>query len=255
MVEAIILRIVQGLTEFIPVSSTAHLILLPEFFNWKGDVNTLSYDIALHGGTLLALLVYFREQWVKLLTVDRRLLTMIVIGTVPAGVAGLLFEDVISTALRNSAVIATSLILIGIVMLIAERSRGGRSFSSIKTGDALSIGVAQAVALIPGVSRSGITISAGLFRGVDREASARFSFLLSMPVIAGAIFLEGIHLIKDPVSYDLSIFAAGFAASTITGFLTIKFLLWFFRRFSLRVFVYYRFALAAIILTGLWLRG
>ncbi len=247
MIEAIILGIVQGLTEFIPVSSTAHLILIPKFFGWQGGLDTLSYDIALHGGTLLALLVYFRKQWLSLLTVERPLLLKIIIATIPAGVAGILFKDAVSTTLRNSYVIAASLVVVGIVMLIAERNKGQRTFSSITTKNALAIGLAQALALIPGVSRSGITISAGLFGGIERESSARFSFLLSMPVIAGATLLEGIHVMKNPVSYDMSLFVAGFIASAVTGFITIKSLLWFFRRFSLRTFVYYRFALAGII--------
>jgi len=247
MLEAIILGIVQGLTEFLPVSSTAHLILIPQFFGWHGDLNTLSYDIALHGGTLLALLVYFRKQWMSLLTVERPLLLKIVIATIPAGVAGVLFKDAVATTLRNSYVIAVSLVVVGVVMLMAERNKAHRSFSSIGTKDALAIGLAQAVALIPGVSRSGITISAGLFGGIERESSARFSFLLSMPVVAGATVLEGVHVLKNPVNYDMGLFTAGFIASAVTGFVTIKFLLWFFRQFSLRTFVYYRFALAGII--------
>ncbi|NOZ26179.1 MAG: undecaprenyl-diphosphate phosphatase [Nitrospirae bacterium] len=250
MIEAIILGIVQGLTEFLPVSSTAHLILIPEFFGWHGDLNTLTYDIALHGGTLLALLVYFRKQWLDLLTVERPLLLKIAIATIPAGVAGVLFKDAVSTTLRNSYVIAASLVVVGLVMLLSEKTKARRGFSSIRTVDALAIGLAQAVALIPGVSRSGITISAGLFGGIEREASARFSFLLSMPVIAGATLLEGVHVLKNQANYDMGLFAAGFAASAVTGFVTIKFLLWFFRRFSLRTFVYYRFALAGIIVVS-----
>ncbi len=255
MIESIILGIVQGLTEFIPVSSTAHLILLPQLFGWHGEVNTLSYDIALHGGTLLALLVYFRHQWLRLLTVERPLLFMIMLATIPAAVVGVLFEDIVSTTLRSPLLIAATLVLAGAVMLAAERKPGRRDFSSIRMKDALTIGMAQAVALIPGVSRSGITISAGLFGGIEREAAARFSFLLSMPVIAGATLLEGVNMLKDPVSYDLPLFAAGFAASAITGFVTIKFLLWFFRQFSLRTFVYYRFALAGIIVINYLLKG
>lgn len=247
MIESLILGIVQGLTEFIPVSSTAHLILLPHFFGWEGAVNSLSYDIALHGGTLFSLLLYFRDQWIKIITRDRGLLLAITAGTIPAGIAGILMKDIVSGTLRRPAVIAASLFLFGIIMLAAERKKSDRGFSSIGLRDAVLIGLAQATALIPGVSRSGITISAGLFSGIEREASARFSFLLSMPVIAGATLLEGIQIVKNPGSYDLSLFLSGFIASAITGFLTIKFLLWFFRKFSLRTFVYYRFIIAGII--------
>ncbi len=245
--EAVVLGVVQGLTEFIPVSSTAHLILLPHFFGWGGDLDTLSYDVALHGGTFLALLLYFRRQWVRLLTVQRRLLVMIAIGTVPAGVAGLLFEDIVSTTLRSPLVIVVSLVSVGVLMLLAERGGGFKGLPELEAGDALSIGIAQALALIPGVSRSGITISAGLYRGMERESAARFSFLLSMPVVGGAVVLEGMRVLRHPLEHDLTLFAAGFAASAATGFFTIKLLLWFFRRFSLRTFVYYRFALAGII--------
>jgi len=133
MIEAIILGIVQGLTEFIPVSSTAHLILIPKFFGWQGGLDTLSYDIALHGGTLLALLVYFRKQWLSLLTVERPLLLKIILATIPAGVAGILFKDAVATTLRSSYVIAASLVVVGFVMLMAERNKGQRTFSSITT--------------------------------------------------------------------------------------------------------------------------
>jgi undecaprenyl-diphosphatase len=255
MLESIFLGIVQGLTEFIPVSSTAHLILLPAFFNWKGDLTTLSYDVALHGGTLFSLLLYFRRQWLRILTEDRHLLLMIIVGTIPAGIAGFALEDVVSGSLRSPLLIAAALVVFGGYMLAAERIGGERELSNISVRDSLFIGISQAVALIPGVSRSGITISTGLFRGIKRKTSAEFSFLLSMPVIAGATILEGFQIAKDPHLYDLSLFAAGFISSAITGFLIIKFLLWFFERFSLRVFVYYRFILAGIILISLWLRG
>ncbi|MBA3061326.1 MAG: undecaprenyl-diphosphate phosphatase, partial [Nitrospirae bacterium] len=147
------------------------------------------------------------------------------------------------------------LVLFGIVMLISERWKRGREIKDMTFSDAVIIGVSQAVALIPGVSRSGITISAGLFRGLEREASARFSFLLSTPVIFGATLLEGRKLIFNAGNYDLNLFMAGVVTSAVTGYIAIKFLLYFLRKHSLNIFVYYRFVLALIIIGGIWLKG
>lgn len=254
MFEAIVLGIVQGLTEFLPVSSTAHLILFPWFFGWTGDVNTLTFDVALHAGTLLALIICFWKDWINIFVNERRLLLVLFVGTLPAGVSGILFNDIIEGALRSPVIIASALVVIGIVMLISERARKGRDLKNMNLIDALVIGIAQAIALIPGVSRSGITISAGLFRGLEREASARFSFLLSTPAILGATVVEGRKLVANAGSYDMQLFALGFITSAITGFFAIKFLLYFFKRHPLNIFVYYRFILAAIIIGGIWLR-
>jgi len=248
MLEAIILGIVQGLTEFIPVSSTAHLILIPKLLGWGGTVNSLSFDIALHGGTLLALLIYFRKDIISFLTKEHYILVTLLLATIPAGLAGVLLKDIVATNLRKPYLIAVGLVIFGLYMLASERKRGQGMIKNIKIRDAVLIGIAQAVALFPGVSRSGITISTALFLGVGRSDSARFSFLLSIPVVAGASLLELTHIIKAGSDYNLPVFLSGFIASAVTGFLTIKFLLWFFRRFSLRAFVYYRFTLAVIIL-------
>ncbi len=247
MIEAIILGIIQGLTEFIPVSSTAHLVLLPWFFNWGGQVETLSFDIALHGGTLLSLTVFFWRDWMNILFKERTMLAYIVIATLPAAIVGLLFEDIVESTLRSPLVIAAALVVIAIYMVYSERRKGIRSISQLSLKDAVMVGISQAVALVPGVSRSGVTISTGMLTGLRREDAARFSFMLSMPVIGGATLLEAMKILKSPASYDLGLFSAGFLSSAITGFLTIKFLLWFFRRFSLLSFVYYRVALAVII--------
>ncbi|MCG2709638.1 MAG: undecaprenyl-diphosphatase UppP [Thermodesulfovibrionales bacterium] len=255
MVEAIILGIVQGLTEFLPVSSTAHLILLPWFFGWKGDLDSLTFDVALHAGTLLSLIICFWKDWVEILLNNRKLLALLVVATLPAGIAGILFNDAVETTLRSPLIIVFTLVLFGIVMLISERWKRGREIKDMTFSDAIIIGTAQAIALIPGVSRSGITISAGLFRGLGREASARFSFILSTPVIFGATLLEGRKLISKVGSYDLNLFMAGVVTSAVTGYIAIKFLLYFLKKHPLNIFVYYRFVLALIIIGGIWLKG
>ncbi|MBU4320001.1 MAG: undecaprenyl-diphosphatase UppP [Thermodesulfovibrionales bacterium] len=255
MVEAIILGIVQGLTEFLPVSSTAHLILLPWFFGWKGDLDSLTFDVALHAGTLLSLIICFWKDWVEILLNNRKLLALLVVATLPAGIAGILFNDAVETTLRSPLIIVFTLVLFGIVMLISERWKRGREIKDMTFSDAIIIGTAQAIALIPGVSRSGITISAGLFRGLGREASARFSFILSTPVIFGATLLEGRKLISKAGSYDLNLFMAGVVTSAVTGYIAIKFLLYFLKKHPLNIFVYYRFVLALIIIGGIWLKG
>ncbi|HBR21339.1 MAG TPA: undecaprenyl-diphosphatase UppP [Nitrospiraceae bacterium] len=255
MLESIILGIVQGFTEFLPVSSTAHLILFPWFFGWKGDIDSLTFDVALHAGTLLALIICFWKDWVEMLLNNRKLLALLVVATLPAGIAGILLKDAVETTLRSPLVIVFTLVLFGIVMLISERWKRGREIKDMTFSDAIIIGVSQAVALIPGVSRSGITISAGLFRGIEREASARFSFLLSTPVIFGATLLEGRKLIFNAGNHDLNLFITGFIASGVTGFIAIKFILYFLRKHPLDIFVYYRFVLAVVIIGGIWLKG
>ncbi len=255
MFEAIILGIVQGLTEFLPVSSTAHLILLPWIFNWHGDVDTLTFDIALHGGTLLALLACFYKDWIDLFLRKRRLLSYIIIGSIPAGIAGLLLNNFVEHHLRSPLLISIMLILVGFVMLVAERICKYRNQDSINISDSIFIGIAQALAIIPGVSRSGITISAGLFKGLQRDVAARFSFLLSTPIIGGALLLHIRKAITNYAVYDLQLFLWGFIASFLTGYIAIKFLLAFLKKYPLNIFVYYRFALAVVIIAGIWLKA
>ncbi len=257
ILEAVVLGIVQGITEFFPVSSTAHLILFPWFFGWHGEIDTLTFDVALHAGTLAALIACFYRDWIDLLVRDRRMLSYLLLSTIPAGIAGLLLHDIAEHTLRSPLIIVGSLIIIGILMLIAEKGydKTRRStFSEITLADALFVGCAQAIALIPGVSRSGITITAGIFRNITREAAARFSFLLSTPVIGGAALLGVRKLIKHPDSYHFDVFAAGFLAALLSGFFAIQFLLRFLRRHPLNVFVYYRFFLAGIIVVALLMR-
>jgi len=252
--QAIVLGLVQGLTEFLPVSSTAHLILFPWLFGWQGDVNTLTFDVALHGGTLLALLICFYRDWVDMLLHDRKMLFTILAAIVPAGVAGIAFHDIVEHTLRSPLVIAGSLVLFGWLMIVAEKT-GKQAKRKVSFMDAMIIGCAQAIALIPGTSRSGITITAGLFSNIKRETAARFSFLLSTPVIGGATLLECRKLLKTPGDYQIDLFVAGFVAAFISGLIAIKFLLWYLRRHPLNSFAYYRFALAAGILGLYFLRG
>ena len=254
MIEALIMGIVQGLTEFLPVSSTAHLILFPWFFHWGGELDSLSFDIALHAGTLLSLVICFWKDWVDLILRKRRLFMLIVLASVPAGLAGFFLNDLVENTFRSPYVIVVSLVVFGCVMLIVEKMNHTKTFDRVTFADAITIGIAQAIALIPGVSRSGITISAGLFRGLEREASARFSFLLSMPIIAGATLLHAIKLRTGQADHNWDLFIIGFMSSAITGFAAIKFLLSFFKKHPLDVFAYYRFGLAAVIIAGIWLR-
>lgn len=253
--EAIILGVIQGITEFFPVSSTAHLIVVPWFFGWKGDVNTLTFDVALHAGTLTALLFCFWKDWVELFIKKQKLLGMIIFASIPAGVAGFLLGDIVEKRLREPFVISVMLVAVGFVMLAAEKAGKYKDMEKVDYLDALTIGIAQATALIPGVSRSGITISAGLFKGLKREASARFSFLISTPIIAGATLLHLKKLLTSQGIYDFQLFGIGLITSSITGLLAIKFLIAFLKKYPLNIFVYYRFILAVVIIAGIWLRG
>lgn len=255
MLESIILGIVQGLTEFIPVSSTAHLILIPWFFNLADKFNTLTFDVALHAGTLLALILCFWKDWMNLLKKDHKMLGFIILATLPAGIAGFLLNDLVEESLRSPYIISISLVVIGIFMLISEKMVHNRKTDEIKLSDVIMIGIAQAFALIPGVSRSGITISTGIFLGIERSDSAKFSFLLSTPIIAGAVLLHTKKILTENIAYDPQIFLIGFIASAITGFIAIKFLLSFFKKHPMNIFAYYRFILSAVIIIGLWLKG
>jgi undecaprenyl-diphosphatase len=256
MFEAIILGILQGLTEFIPVSSSAHLILVPWFFKWEGIVNSLSFDVALHFGTLIALLVYFRKDWFHLLkTISQKdnMLWKLAAGTVPAVIAGLLIRDWIEHN-RSPVLIVFTLCFVSVLMILSERNyKRAERIGMEKAGfaDALFIGIAQACALIPGVSRSGITIVAGLTRKFKREDAARFSFLLGTPAVAGASLLEGKNLIGAE-HIEINIFIAGIIGSTVVGYLVIKYLLLFLQKYSLRPFAYYRFFIAFVIILSIW---
>jgi undecaprenyl-diphosphatase len=261
--QALILGIVQGLTEFLPISSSAHLILFPWFFGWTDTlVDTLSFDVALHAGTLVAILWYFRSDWIDLTRgflrilgkrrvagANERLILYIILATIPAALAGLFLEKTVAETFRNPLLISLPLIAVSFLMIYAEkRPNPARPLNKITLRDSILIGVAQAVALLPGVSRSGITITAGLFRGYEREAATRFSFLLSTPAIAGAAILHLRHIFSGPGFQDGHIFAIGFFSSAVSGYLAIAFLMKYLRRHTLNVFAGYRLLLAAFII-------
>jgi undecaprenyl-diphosphatase len=294
ILQAIILGIVQGLTEFIPISSSAHLIIVPWLFGWEDKALTsLSFDVALHLGTLLALLVFFATDWVRLIRagvasiverktpalasgasvgddVDRRLAWLLLIGCIPGGIVGVLAESKIEHLFHEpnaphqvSAMIAMAVIiaLLGALLFLAERfARHLRRLPQITLKDSVLIGLAQALAIFPGVSRSGSTITAGLALGLERETAARFSFLLSAPIIAGAgakSLLEIFQSVKTGAisQADLILFPVGFLAAAISGYLCIKYLLRFLQKNPTDIFVYYRWALAVLIVVVALARG
>lgn len=256
IIKAVILGLTQGITEFLPVSSTAHLILIPWIFGWNGEINTMSFDIALHAGTLLALLACFYREWLDYLVRRRDILILLIIATIPGAIAGALLDHYVERTLRSPLIISISLIVIAIFLYISEkRFKASRSMNDITIRDAIIIGISQALAIIPGVSRSGITIAAGLTCGLKRADSARFSFLLSTPIVAGAVALHGYSILKGHTHIDIGIFSSGVIVSFISGIIAIKLLLQYFKRHSLMVFVYYRIILGVIIVAGLWAKG
>lgn len=243
----------QGLTEFLPVSSSGHLILFPRLFGWPDQ--GLGFDAAIHLGTLAALLVYFRRELGAMLAGgERRLALLIVAATAPAGVAGLLFEKAIEVQLRSPEVVAASLIVWGLVMGAADHTARRRrcavdSPAEVGWGTGLLVGLAQALALIPGTSRSGITITAGLFGGMDRTTAARFAFLLGIPVTAAAGGLKMLSLLGRGLEPALlAPLAVGLVASFAAGFCAVWFLVNLLQRGSLMPFVVYRCALGILIL-------
>jgi undecaprenyl-diphosphatase len=259
---AVLLAVVQGITEFIPVSSSAHLILVPFFLGWKDQ--GLDFDIATNTGTLIAVLVYFRRD-VRDLVVGfftnrplsgdgayhpRRLAWAITLGTIPAGIAGLLIHDWVKTQARNPLLIAGTSIGYGLLLLLADRlGRKERTLGDLGVSAALLIGVAQALALIPGTSRSGITITAALLLGFSRPAAARFSFLLSIPIGVLVALKSAKDLLDAHVTAaSLVPMAIGIVVSAVVGYLVIAWLLAWLRRQSLTVFVVYRLLLGALIL-------
>jgi undecaprenyl-diphosphatase len=264
MLAAALLGVIQGLTEFLPVSSSAHLILARAFFGWEAPEFGLAFDVALHVGTLAAILAFFRADVLAMAAAlpralsprsgtPGRLLRLIAAGTVPAVLVGVLFNDYIERVLRTPQVAAAALAIGAALMLAAERLRPqDRTGESLTMAEAVLIGVAQASALVPGMSRSGSTIAVGMLLGVRREAAARFAFLLGIPAIAGAGAKEAVELGHlDPTSGLLALFTVGMGLSAVVGYLTIKYFLRFLAGHRLDVFAYYRLALAAA--TVVWL--
>jgi undecaprenyl-diphosphatase len=265
--QAIVLALVQAFTEFLPVSSTAHLTLFPWLLGWQDP--GLAFDVALHAGTLVAVLLYFFKDWLTLALCGvgvkypanataeevgqhKKLFWYMVIGTIPGGLLGALFEHKIEEHFRTPYVIAISLIAVALVMWWADsKSPLKRPIEQSNIGDAVTIGTAQALALCPGVSRSGITITAGLFRGFTREAATRFSFLLSTPLIAGAVVSHLPKLIKlhkaGGLDLPLSTLLISILVSGVAGYFVIAFFLRYLQTHTLKLFVFYRLLFGIIV--------
>ena len=282
-IQAALLGVVQGLTEFLPVSSSAHLILARAFFGFDSDKFGLSFDVACHVGTLVAVLVYFRKDLAKMIAAvpqalgvrrvqsgyspqdrattmvavaDRepRLIWLLVVGTIPAVIVGLLFGKVIEERMRTPSVAAVTLAAGAILMFVAERSgRKTRGEVSLTMAEAFWIGCAQAAALIPGISRSGATITLALFLGLRRAEAARFIFLLAIPAILGAAVHEAPKMVKAGFPGDTAtLFAIGVVTSAIVGYLAVKYFIRYLANHTLDVFAWYRLALAAAAAVWLW---
>ena len=267
IIEAIIFGTIQGAAEFLPISSSGHLALAHYFLG--AQASDLAFDVALHLGTLLAILFYFRDDFWQMGKAilglhkqreeTRRLQRMalfIVMATVPGALAGLLLEKTAETYFRHPAMVAAALAGAGLLLLLADRAgKRTRNFEKISLGNALLIGLSQACAIIPGVSRSGSTITCGLALGLTRQAAVRFSFLLSAPIIFGA----GVHEIPKIIKNGLldgqaMIYISGFLAAAISGYLFIAFIMQYIRARSFAIFAYYRFLLAALVLVALFLQ-
>lgn len=259
-VQIIVLALVQGLTEFLPVSSSAHLILVPVLTHWPDQ--GLAFDVAVHVGTLSAVVLYFRRELIDMSASwfaslggrgfddDAKLAWAVLLGTIPVGLAGLLFKDVIETYLRSSFVIATSTLVFGLLLWLADaRGRGSRDEYRIGWKDILVIGVAQAFALIPGTSRSGVTMTAALMMGLSRQASARFSFLLSIPVIVLAGGLETRDYLQHADITDMQPLLIGALLSGVSAYFCIHFFLKLLERIGMMPFVIYRIVLALLLYT------
>jgi undecaprenyl-diphosphatase len=266
LLQAIVIGIVQGLTEFLPVSSSAHLILLPQVLGWDDAfLNSAEFDVMLHMGTLAALLAYFwRDLWAYFKAglaalrdrrigddPNRKLALLLAVSVIPAALIGLLLEDFIDTFFRTDAgpLYVCGLLVVGaIVLFVAERAaRHVKKMEELRVGEALGIGLAQALALFPGISRSGITIAAGLFLGLERAAAARFAFLMGTPIIAGAGVWKMRELIgADAIVFDPLVLLAGVMASAISGLLAIWLLLRYLQTNNTDIFVIYRLGAAAV---------
>jgi len=266
---AVLLAIVQGFTEFLPISSSAHLALAPWLLGWEDQ--GLTFDIALHFGTLAAVLIYFFRDWMQIiaqglglnyspdpeLRKSPKLLWLLCLATIPVGVVGLALKDYVETTLRSPVLIGGMLIAVGLLMGWADRvGRREKRIGDVSFGDGMSIGLAQALAVIPGTSRSGITIVTGLFRGIDRESAAKFSFLLSTPAIGGAAAKSFLDLMEEGgVAPEMVLpFVVGMAVSALTGCIVIRYFLQFLRGHTLRFFVAYRIIFGIIVIALAYFR-
>jgi undecaprenyl-diphosphatase len=257
--QALLLAVVQGLTEFLPVSSSAHLILPAQLLGWPDQ--GLAFDVAVHLGSLLAVLWYFREDlWLLLqggtrallaaeMNREAQMLLWLAVATLPAGLAGLLLDDWVEANLRSVVVIAGATALFGILLGLADRRRGTATLS---LRSAWLIGCAQMLALVPGTSRSGITITAALFLGLDRQGAARFSFLLSIPIIAAAAGFKGLQLLSSETAVNWGLLLGSAALSGLTAWLCIGWFLALVDRIGMLPFVLYRCALALVLFSIWW---
>jgi undecaprenyl-diphosphatase len=285
---AIVLGILQGAGEFLPISSTAHLVLAPYFFHWPDP--GLSFDVALHLGTLIAVLAYFYGDWINIFKLalknfqfsifnfsrrggtppgrwqsnsnvpisndqkiyNKNILWLIAIATIPGVLAGYFLENKAETVFRNPLLIAFTLAFAGLILYLADKyAKQEQGMEGINLKKSLVIGLAQAVAIIPGVSRAGATITAGLFEGLDRKNAARFSFFLSTPIIFGAVVLKLPHLIVSGLNMGIIL---GILTSAISGYLAIKYLIKFIENSSYKIFFWYRLILAAAIVLAVVMR-
>ncbi|MDR2100731.1 MAG: undecaprenyl-diphosphate phosphatase [Campylobacteraceae bacterium] len=260
--EVFMLSIIQGITEFLPVSSSAHLILAPRIFGWQDQ--GLAFDVATHFGTLFAVIIYFRNEilmllkdWLYSLKAHKNigestLAWGIIIATIPACIAGLLFNELIETYLRSPRVIASTTIIFGVVLFAADRFSGKKNEKNITLYIALLIGLAQVLSLIPGVSRSGITLSAALLLGFSRVSAARFSFLLSIPIILLASGYEGLKLVQSAFDVQWDKIIGAIVISFLSGYACIHLFLKAISRFSITPFVIYRLLLGAVLFYLFW---
>jgi undecaprenyl-diphosphatase len=268
--QALVMGVVQGLTEFLPVSSSGHLIIVPALLEWDDPfITSLAFSVMLHLGTLAALLAYFREDWLRLVPAglaalrerrlrndpDRRLAWLLAATTIPAVIVGLLLNDAIETVFRRVGLVALMLVVGGAILWLADRhGRRDRAIGDLSFATALGIGAAQSLALVPGISRSGISISAALFAGLDREAAARFSFLMATPITAMAGAYETLKLVAGEAGSGASpgVLVVGMVGALLSGLLAIHGLLGWLRRHPTTVFVAYRVVLAAGVVVA-WL--
>ncbi len=253
--EAIFLGVLQGITEFLPISSSGHLVLA-EYFLGLSDTS-IAFDVMLHMGTLVAVLIYFYKDWFNILSsllpnsndvVSRRLFFYLIIGTIPGAFIGFFLEHMAETVFRSPWVVVSTLASVAILLLLAEKfAKHIKNINELKVKDAFLIGLSQAFALIPGVSRSGITMTCALFLGFNRQTAAKFSFLLSAPIIAGAGFYEGLKLLRQGAAFVGTNYMLGFLASLISGYLVIAFLMNYLKNNTFFPFVIYRLVLAAVV--------
>ncbi len=268
--QAVVLAIIQGMSEFLPISSTAHLALFPWLAGWKDP--GLTFDIALHAGTLVAVLVYFWRAWADMLMAasgfvrpaansqvaeHRRLFWLLVIATIPGGIAGLLFEKKAESQFRSPLIIGSALVLVAVFMWLGERQqRHDESLAEVGLMDSIWIGISQGFAVIPGVSRSGVTMSTGLFRGMTRESAARFSFLLSTPIIAGAALKKGLELRHEGLPPEMRLpFVIGVLISAAVGYLVIAWLIHYLQTRTFKPFIIYRITLGVLVLALYFIKG